>query len=387
MSFNPEKTENIRLVSVIEDLPMGIVLMDEAGIVVAVNTAFKRIVGDKKQNLIGTSIRSVIQETYKKKLDQFLTLTNENHHNHIREKSEFELITYNQQSFKLHIKNYPVEKNDIFLIGTVENDENVLKLENELEKQLSLKNEIKDDLEQESELSEMKSRFLSIASHEFRTPLAGILSSLNLIDRYIKADQSAWANFKNGIKVQNHLIKINESVKNLTSIINNFLAMGNIEKGEIPVKFVRINLKKVLEKQTAQFQEICKPGQILRYKHEGIEKMVILDKYLLRNILNNLLSNAIKFSPENSTIELNSQIDENTIEVVVSDRGIGIPEAEQNKVFSRFYRAKNALHYEEGTGLGLNIVKKYVELMNGNISFESKVNEGTTFYISFPKNL
>ncbi len=131
---------------------------------------------------------------------------------------------------------------------------------------------------------------------------------------------------------------------------------------------------------------MSKPGQKINYQHIGKEKMVLLDKNLLRNIINNLLSNAIKFSPENTKIELLSEIDTNTIKLVVQDQGIGIPSHQQNKIFSRFFRAQNALNYEEGTGLGLNIVKKYIDLMKGNISFDSKQNMGTTFYISFPKN-
>jgi hypothetical protein len=238
--------------------------------------------------------------------------------------------------------------------------------------------------EQENELFEMKTRFLSIASHEFRTPLAGILSSLNLINRYLEADQQAWLKFKNKEKVENHLSKINESVKNLTTILSKFLALGNIEKGDIPVKFTSFDLKKTIESQRSQFQQISKPGQKILYHHKGKETSVFLDKYLLKNIMNNLFSNAIKFSHENAEIQLRSELQGDTIKIEISDNGIGIPEEDQNKIFSRFHRAGNALSFQEGTGLGLSIVKNYVGLMNGSITFESKLNRGTTFYITLP---
>jgi len=257
----------------------------------------------------------------------------------------------------------------------------------QLEKQLRERDQIIQELEQESELSEMKSRFLSIASHEFKTPLTGILSSLNLINRYFDADIHNWRKFKNRDKVENHLQNINESVKNLTTILNNFLSLRNLEKGEIPVNNINFDIKEMLERQRLQFLQICKTGQQILYLHKGEKRKVCLDKHLLKNIMNNLLSNAIKFSPENTEIEMISEITGNSLRVEISDHGIGIPAKDQKKIFRRFFRADNALLNEEGTGLGLNIVKKYTELMNGDISFKSIENSGTTFYLTFTFSL
>lgn len=238
--------------------------------------------------------------------------------------------------------------------------------------------------EQEFELSALKTNFLSIASHEFKTPLAGILSSLNLINRYLDADHQAWCRFRNKEKVENHLNKINESVKNLNTILDKFLALGNIEKGEIPVSYIHFNLKKFLNTQRSQFQQTAKPGQKINYLHRGKETNVFLDKYLFRNIMNNLLSNAIKFSHENSEIQLISEITNDAIIIEVRDQGIGIPREDQDKIFSRFFRAANAVSYQEGTGLGLSIVKNYVGLLDGQITFESRQHQGTIFCIRIP---
>lgn len=267
-------------------------------------------------------------------------------------------------------------------ISGLGNKRDLMELE-KLKVQLNKKELIIKELEQQSELSEMKSRFLSIASHEFKTPLTGILSSLNLIDRYLDADIQNWRKFKNREKVENHLLNINESVKNLTTILNNFLSLRNLEQGEIPVNNINFDIKEMLEGQQLQFQQICKTGQQILYLHKGKKKNVYLDKHLFKNIMNNLLSNAIKFSPENTEIEIISEITGNSLQVEISDQGVGIPAKEQKKIFRRFFRASNALINEEGTGLGLNIVKKYTELMNGDISFKSTENSGTTFYLTF----
>jgi len=253
-----------------------------------------------------------------------------------------------------------------------------------LKNQLRKKELVIKELEQQSELREMKSRFLSIASHEFKTPLAGMLSSLNLIDRYIEADLKNWIHFKNRKKVENHLRNMHASVKNMTTILNKFLSLGNIEKGEIAVNKIRFSIRKMLQDHTAQFQQICKAGQQIVYMHKGRNTMVYLDKHIFKNIVNNLLSNAIKFSPEHSEIELTSSIIGNQLTIKLTDQGIGIPASDQQKIFRRFFRATNALTNQEGTGLGLHIVKKYTGLLNGDISFESEENSGTTFELTFP---
>ncbi|MDA3943207.1 MAG: PAS domain-containing sensor histidine kinase [Bacteroidetes bacterium] len=375
-------SQYLKISTIFNDLPLGMILLDSDKYILAVNEAFITIFHLIQQQIIGQQLEMIKGIHFDTENIEELFDNNSSNRKKILELKNNKGNTYKVEFILLDSTN----NKSPYYLGVINKSESENALKQELEKQKALKGSVKDELEQESELSEMKSRFLSIASHEFRTPLAGILSSLNLIDRYIDADQRGWSNFKNNDKVVNHLNKINESVKNLTGILNTFLTLGNIEKGEIPVKYTRFNLQKALKSQGSQFQEMSKPGQKINYQHIGKEKMVLLDKNLLRNIINNLLSNAIKFSPENTKIELLSEIDANTIKLVVQDQGIGIPSRQQNKIFSRFFRAQNALNYEEGTGLGLNIVKKYIDLMKGNISFDSKQNMGTTFYISFPKN-
>lgn len=372
--------KNIKLISVFNQIPVEMIIIDNRGCVLAVNDFFSETFHVDNRDLNNIKFEKSPNQPIENNKKTNLFSENDLNFN-----KTLEIKNKNGKSYQFEFILLDSEKNNqILYLGIIKKDKAELELKLELERQLLMKENIEGELVHESELSEMKSRFLSIASHEFRTPLAGIISSLNLINRYILADEKAWLRFKNREKIINHLNKINESVKNLTTIISKFLTLGNIEKGEIPLRYTTFDLKQALELQKTQFQEISKPGQRITHVHKGTETMIRLDKYLLRNIMNNLVSNAIKFSRENSEIQIISSIEDDNFNLIIRDNGIGIPEAEQNKIFRRFYRAKNALNFQEGTGLGLNIVKKYVELMKGSITFESKENIGTTFFINIP---
>lgn len=382
MTKKKDLIKNINLITVFEDIPLGIILLDEHGHVITANRTFLNTFSYSMEYLEGKFIEEIIHspsEGEKKNSPSFFSDLSSNT-KQIAEFKNKKGIIYQLEFRSFHTGNSDKKFYSGFIIETAGSDD----LKKELNRQIIIKDLIKEDLEEESELSDLKSRFLSIASHEFKTPLAGILSSLNLITRYLEANQETWYQFKNREKVTNHLEKIRESVKNLTTILDRFLALGNIERGEIPVRMNRFNIVRNLKLQSKQFQELCKPGQKIFYQHQSQETSVYLDKNLLKNIMNNLFSNAIKFSKENSEIKLYTEVTSNEVRIELADQGIGIPKADQNNIFRRFYRGKNTLTFEDGTGLGLNIVKKYVELMKGNISFESEENMGTTFYITFP---
>jgi PAS domain S-box-containing protein len=373
---------DIKLISVIEDFPVGIILLDENGRIMLANKLFLDLFSFTKEKLVGKSIGSILSFPTKDIYANFQAFFSTNP---LANKQTAEIKKKNGIVYRIEFSVYRSESDHKkFYAGYVIGNEEGKDLINELEKQINLKDSIKDQLEQQNELSEMKSRFLSLASHEFRTPLASIMSSLNLISRYLEADQQTWYKFRNRQKVANHLDKIHESVNNLTTILSKFLALESIEKGEIPVRLVKFNMEIALKLIKSQFQELCKPGQKIFYQHNGKNASVYLDKYLLKNIMNNLLSNAIKFSHEDAEIRLYSKVTADKISIELQDAGIGIPKADQNKIFGRFFRASNAQTLQDGTGLGLNIVKKYVEIMHGQIHFESEENVGTTFYITFP---
>ncbi|MBS1735325.1 MAG: PAS domain S-box protein [Bacteroidetes bacterium] len=228
-------------------------------------------------------------------------------------------------------------------------------------------------LSKEKDLGELKSAFVSMASHEFRTPLSTILSSASLLAKYkLTEDQE---------KRDKHVQRIKSSVINLTNILNEFLSLGKIEEGKIKAHFSVFNIKEFIEQQWQEMSALFKPGQELEFTHTGKE-IVTLDENLFKNILINLLSNASKFSSENKKIFINVNASDRELIFTIKDKGIGISDKDQEHLFEIFFRAKNALNIA-GTGLGLHIVSKYTEIMNGNISIKSVLGEGTEITIKF----
>ncbi len=228
-------------------------------------------------------------------------------------------------------------------------------------------------LEREKELNEMKSRFVSTASHEFRTPLSAILSSVSIMELYNSEGLQE--------KRKKHLNRIKSSVQNLVDILNDFLSLDKLEQGKTEVLKEKFNLKDFSVDIVEEVQGILKPGQHIDFSFTG-KKEITKDKKILRNVILNLLSNAIKYSGEDKAIEFTLEVNKKEVVIKVKDYGIGIPEDEQKHLFGKFYRATNATNIQ-GTGLGLNIVKKYIELLEGSISFISKSGIGTTFTVIF----
>lgn len=248
-------------------------------------------------------------------------------------------------------------------------------LQEEIRSRTLAEKKTKRALEKEKELNKLKSRFVSIASHEFRTPLGTILSSVALISKY---NQPAVEDKRN-----KHIERIRSSVRNLVSILNDFLSLDKLEEGIIEKKPVSFDLIEFAEDIVEEMQAVAKTKQHIVYKHSGNNREVYLDKQLLKNIINNLLSNAIKYSAEGKRIDFTTQYKNAHLTISVKDRGIGIPDTDKIHMFERFFRARNSINIG-GTGLGLNIVKKHVELMNGSVEFISKENEGTTFMVKLP---
>jgi two-component system sensor kinase FixL len=237
------------------------------------------------------------------------------------------------------------------------------------------KEEVSTSLEKEKELGQLKSRFVSMASHEFRTPLSAVQLSASLIDKYA-------APFDNA-NITKHVAKIKNAVGNLTGILNDFLSLEKLEAGKVEPSFAAFDLVKLAEEITEEMQLVAKQNQNIIYQHTGVSSMVQLDQNLLRNCAINLIGNAIKYSGENSFIEFITEINENDCIITIKDNGIGIPDADQKHLFEAFFRAHNTGNIP-GTGLGLNIVARYAGLMNGRIEFKSNVNQGTSFTITFP---
>ncbi len=251
-------------------------------------------------------------------------------------------------------------------------------LNHEMEQRKNAEQEVRRAFEKEKDLGELKSRFVSMASHEFRTPLSGILTSTALIDRYNQSGDKE--------KIGRHIQTIKSSVQNLTNILNDFLSLDKLEAGRVECRPSSFSMDDFARDLVDEMQSLAKKGQRILYQHQGGKELVVLDREILRNVLINLLSNAMKYSPEGVDVHFGIEQQDSRIVIIVRDEGIGIPEVEQGQLFERFFRARNATNVQ-GTGLGLNIVKRYLGLMGGSISYISRENEGTTFTVILPEGI
>jgi len=229
-------------------------------------------------------------------------------------------------------------------------------------------------LEREKEVNEMKSRFVSMASHEFRTPLTTILSSLVLISKYAAAGLHE--------KEKKHIERIKTTVTGLSEMLNDFLSVSKLEEGKVQITPERIQIKEVVAEVIEDMQTITKQGQLLHYAHTG-EAEALLDKKVLRHILLNLVSNAIKFSGENTEVWIFSLATGNVLSLRIEDSGMGISEEDQAHLYERFFRGQNATNIQ-GTGLGLNIVANYLKLTGGKITLSSQIGKGSVFKVEIP---
>ncbi|GHC53656.1 PAS domain S-box protein [Ulvibacter litoralis] len=280
-------------------------------------------------------------------------------------------------SFEIHFKNQSYLVNTTPLINQDKNTVQALLVHNNISDQKEIEREIQNALRKEKELNELKSLFITTASHEFRTPLSVILSSASLIKRQ--------KDLGNEEKIEKYLERIKSNVRNLVVILNDFLSLSKLEEGKVTAKLESFSVIPFLKSIIKDIHPNKKRGQKIILIENTSELKVNLDPKLLRHILINLLSNAIKYSSENKEITFTISRQEEEICLDVVDRGIGIIKEEQKNIFQRFFRAGNAINIQ-GTGLGLNIVKQYTELMGGTISFESEVNKGSSFNVKLPIN-
>ena len=385
----------------------GLVLADNSGMLLMVNPRVEEMFGYEKDELVGQQVELLIPEAIR---HQHVS-HREGYVSHPKKRSMgrgMDLTGRKKDGTTLPIEislNYFYSGDEMVVMGLITDVTERKKIESELQqlnadleqrvddrtqmlegaiKELeyskkgleTAEEELKKALETEKELSELKSRFVSTASHEFRTPLATILSSVSLIAKYNKPEDEE--------KRTKHVDRIKSSVDNLREILNDFLSLSKLEEGKVETSPVYFQVEALCKGLTEEMQMHTRPGQIIAYEHTGVQE-VYLDNQLLKNVLVNLLSNAIKFSEEGKSIFLNSAVKNKELRITVQDSGIGMSLEDQKHLFERFFRAKNAASIQ-GTGLGLNIVRKYVELMEGEISFKSEINTGTTFFVSLPLN-
>jgi PAS domain S-box-containing protein len=406
------RLDTSHVTSIFENATEGFVVTDSKGIIILANPSACRMFGYTIEEMTGQPIELLIPNRYKKThvqlRDQFYESPENRVMGHGRdlfgEKKggidfpvEVSLSTYMREgerfvtAFIVDItRRKEIERSVVEQQKQLEKvTDEMRKLNTELEAKVEERTvilkealqrleqsqeELNEALDKEKQLNEIKSRFVSMASHEFRTPLSTVLSSASLLSRYTTTEEQD--------KRSRHIEKIKASVKHLNDLLEDFLSLGKLDEGKIGAVLNEMNLREVIEDTIDEMKGLFRMGQHVDYAHSGNE-IVVSDKKLIRNIMINLISNAIKFSDEGKLILVRSEVSGKGAKVTVKDEGIGISAEDREHLFSSFYRGKNATNIQ-GTGLGLHIVKRYLDLLDGAVELESELEKGTTVIFTIP---
>ncbi|MXV52473.1 PAS domain S-box protein [Pedobacter sp. HMF7647] len=383
--------------AIIETAIDGIITINSRGLVESVNPAALALFGYHESEVIGRNISVLMPEPEKSSHDQYIA-----NYQHtgvkkiigvgrevrglrkdgstfpfrlaVSEVKSGENVLYTgfihdlskEKEAEERLKNYAAKLEHLV-------DERTASLKQSVEDLRKAKEEVSQSLEKEKELYQLKAQFVSTASHEFRTPLGSVQLSASLIEKYAENCNP---------NIARHIGKIKNAVTSLTNILNDFLSIDRIDAGKVQVNYSIFNLPQLALEITEEMRLSVKQDQQVVYGHIGEVTAVRLDSSLLKNCIINLLSNAIKYSDEGTTIQFVTEVAGETCIIKVKDAGIGIPREEQKHLFEPFFRASNTGSIP-GTGLGLDIVQRYTELLNGTIQFESVQNEGTLFTLTF----
>lgn len=386
----------------------GLLLTDHQSNIVFINKAVKKHLGYTPKEIIGENLDSLLPGYNDEVIRSFTNPKNNNpntyniigiHKNgkEIQLKSRFSYFKHQNNKFAIiylsghnhgkiiekkeqHLKlkfEEKVKTKNLELSKVFQELQQTNKiLEKEIHKNKEAQKRVRKALEAERELSQLKTKFISMASHEFRTPLSGILTSATLIEKYNKDINQ---------KTKKHVFIIKKLVNQLNKVLNDFMSLEKIEKGKNNIKPSYFELDQLIQNIISEANSYTKKGQKIKYSSCIECPTIYQDNNLIYTTLTNVLFNAIKYSGENTTISIEVNYTD-FIEIRIKDQGIGIPKEDQRYIFSRFFRASNSTHIQ-GTGIGLNIVKANVKAMGGNITFNSEQNQGTEFIINIPTHV
>ena len=388
-----------------EAVSEGLLVVNRDRIIVATNKRADKMFGYRREELIDQPLNILIPDPYKmghhKHVDEYF-----NTHKPIKMGIERCLFgeRKNKEKFPIEVSLNPftiyeidyvlalvfdqteISKRDVKIkelnehlekkirTRTLELRETVAMLKKEIKRRQEAEKKIKFALQRERELNELKTKFLSLVSHEFKTPLSGILTSATLVGKYKESNQQE--------KRDKHLKTIIGEVRHLNGILTDFLSIERLEKGKEIYKFTEFSLSKVVNEVVYNANMLLKSGQHINYPQNIEDVLIYQDERIVTLIITNLLYNSIKYSPEDSDIDIRIDVNDKMI-LNIKDQGIGIPEKDQKHIFQRYFRAENAL-LNQGTGIGLNIIKGHIDNLGGQVYFASKENIGSTFAVELP---
>ena len=394
------KSENFKRIFDMAPYGMVITKIGESSEIIDVNQAFKEITEFESEDLIGKPSTSFIHPSIAEQItNEFLKTGNVNDYEFTFTSRKNNIKTLLLSSVRIDYDEVPStltvmkditeqKKNDIELENyrhhleelikerTGELETLNIKLKEEIVKQKEAEEKVKQALANEKELGNLKTRFISIASHEFRTPLATMYSSTELLELFYKNDS--------GEKFLSQIDRIRNNIHHLTEIMDDVLVISRADAGKVKYEPAIVKIETFMKEIVEDTGVLLSKNHKLNYKLSITDEEIEIDEKLFKIVIMNLISNAIKYSPVGGSIGLEVAKNKNKILFKITDQGIGIPAKDQKHLFEPFHRAENVGHIH-GTGLGLAIVKKYVELHKGNIKIKTKIDEGTTFTISIPQ--
>lgn len=282
------------------------------------------------------------------------------------------------KSLEISLKNNNKQLEERIKDRTTELNRSINRLHNEIKIRERVEQDIRQLLEQEKEFSNMKSRFVSIVSHEFRTPLTVINSAAQILDNFYEQLSSE--------ERHEYLSKIQNNVHDMIELMENVLFIGKTDLVKGKINLNNHNILDIINDIIKDITYHIDDKSFLNLTSDLISGNIYTDDKIFRQVFQNILSNAIKFSGENRKIDINITENNNSYTIIIKDNGIGIPQEELSQIFKQFYRASNASEYR-GSGLGMTIIKRSLDILSSKLDITSKLNKGTTITIDMPKNV
>ncbi|MFH0736694.1 MAG: PAS domain S-box protein [bacterium] len=349
-----------------ESAPGSYFITDFKGVVINTNKEFERICGYSKNELIGKNLFEAGILNFES-LDGFHSVMLEASKDSSMERVELLIKTKKNKELIVEMSFFSVLLNL---------EKYILVSAYDIQQRKKVELELKKALDKQKELNELKSSFLSLVSHEFKTPLTTILSSADLIDMYGSTMSKE--------KFSGHIVKIQKQVEYLNEMLNDVLTLNIAESGALAYKPVSFNLNTYCSDIVENIKSLNTTDNNIEYKFSGSDENVFADNKLIKNIVQNLLTNAVKYSPPKTKIDIDVQVFDNFINLKVKDFGVGISKKEIDKIFIPFFRSEKNIHVS-GTGLGLSIAKYSAEIHGGKISVESSLGVGSLFSVTLPQ--
>ncbi len=349
-----------------------VIISDASGVVTWVNESFTQKTGYSVAEIVGQKTHVLLSgsETDPKTVELI--------YEHLKEGKDYqgEILSYDKFKnpiwFNIDVAPVRNEKGEVVKFIAVESD-------------ITLKKEAEANIlaafNKERELSELKTQFIRMASHEFRTPMASIQTSMDVLKHYISNEKVQRGELLSVF--DRHHSRIAHEIVRMAEIMNNVLLMGRLDAGKMVFNPVLTDLPEFFQSLIDE-ESLWRDDTPIHFQAEGPSVPMMIDRSFMTHILKNLLSNAFKYGAKNEVPKVELKFENTHFRLTVSDNGIGIPTSELKSLFQSFFRASNAENVQ-GTGLGLVIIKQLTEMHFGTVSAESTLNEGSKFSILIPK--